>query len=147
MQRRFGRHHKQRPGPKAPAPSPARPAPPKPEGPGWLAEQQANLLLYLGAFLIVIAALVFVSTSGEAISDAARMVLLVVGTLLLLAAGLFCLRFPRVQQAGVVFFAVGTLVVQPPVICRRPCNERRQNACSTAPYIRIFGPRSVSARP
>jgi hypothetical protein len=40
---------------------PAKPAVAR-EGPGWLAEQQANLLLYLGAFLIVIAALVYVAT-------------------------------------------------------------------------------------
>ena len=93
------------------APAGARPAPARREGPGWLAEQQANLLLYLGAFLIGIASLVFVSTSGESLGDNVRMALLVLGTVLFLAAGLICLRIQRIQQAGVVFFAVGSLMV------------------------------------
>jgi ribosomal protein L40E len=111
--------------PAAPAPAPTTPAPTPPaepspvvaptarvrEGPGWLAEQQANLLLYLGAFLIVVATLVFVSASGEAVGGGARMALLVIGTLVFLAGGLFCHRIPRVQEAGVVFFAVGALMV------------------------------------
>ena len=92
--------------PSTPAPQPRAPVP---EGPGWLAEQQANLLLYLGAFLMVIAALTFAAYSE--INDGLKMGLLVAGTLLFLAAGLICLRFPRVEQAGVVFFAVGSLMV------------------------------------
>ncbi len=99
----------------APAPAPGRAAPPpaaaKREGPGWLAEQQANLLLYLGAFLIVIAALVYIGTSGQAIADPARMAVLVAFTLAFLAGGVACLRFERVRQAGLVFFAVGALMV------------------------------------
>ncbi len=99
----------------APAPtSPvARPAPAKPkrEGPGWLAEQQANLLLYLGAFLIVIAALVYIGTSGQAIADSAKMALLIAFTLAFLAGGVICFRFERVRQAGLVFFGVGALMV------------------------------------
>lgn len=86
-------------------------APPKREGPNWLAEQQANFLLYLGAFLIVIASLVFVSASGASVGDNVKMALLALGPFLFIAAGLFCLRIPRVQQAGVVFFAVGSLMV------------------------------------
>jgi len=81
------------------------------EGPGWLVEQQANLLLYLGAFLIVIATVIYVGYSEQAIGDNARMALLVLGTLIFLAVGLVCLRFPRVEQAGIVFFAVGALMV------------------------------------
>jgi hypothetical protein len=96
------------PAPTAPgAPRPAVAA--KPEGPGWLAEQQANLLLYLGAFLVVIAALVYVGTSGQ--SGAVKMALLAAYTLAFIVAGVVCLRFERVQQAGVVFFAVGALMV------------------------------------
>lgn len=94
------------------APPPrAAPAAARREGPGWLAEQQANLLLYLGAFLIVIAALVYVGYSEQAINDAAKMALLAAFTLAFLIAGVFCLKFPRVQQAGIVFFGVGALMV------------------------------------
>ena len=88
-----------------------RAAPATREGPGWLAEQQANFLLYLGAFLIVIASLVFVSASGASVGDNVKMALLTLGPLLFIAAGLLCLRIPRVQQAGVVFFAVGSLMI------------------------------------
>lgn len=103
--------------PTAPAPEPAAPAPPraappkKREGPGWLAEQQANLLLYVGAFLIVIAAVIFVSASGGAINDVLREALFALFTAAFLAAGLVCRRFPKVVQAGMVFFAVGALMV------------------------------------
>ena len=89
----------------------AVPVAPEREGPGWLVEQQANLLLYLGAFLIVIAALVYISTSGQAIADAAKMALLAAFTIAFLAAGVVCLRFERVRQAGFVFFAVGAVMV------------------------------------
>jgi hypothetical protein len=83
----------------------------RPAVPGWLVEQQANLLLYLGAFLVVIAALIFVSYSKESISGGIKMALLCGYTLAFLATGVLCLRFPRVQQAGLVFFAVGALMV------------------------------------
>ena len=98
----------------APPPStapPGRAAAPEREGPGWLAEQQANLLLYLGAFLITIATMIFVSRDDQAIGDNVRMAALVLGTLFFLGAGLACMRFPRVWQAGVVFVAVGALMV------------------------------------
>ena len=104
--------------PVAPVPPPPKPGAPagpaaalEPEGPGWLAEQQANLLLYLGAFLITIATLIFVGREDQAIGDSVRMAALVLGTLVFLGAGLICLRFPRVWQAGVVFVAVGALMV------------------------------------
>ena len=95
-----------------PSPRPAAPAAAAPSaGPSWLAEQQANLLLYLGAFLIVIAALILVGYSEDAIGGAIKMSLLVVYTLLFLATGFICMRFQQVRQAGVVFFAVGALMV------------------------------------
>lgn len=90
------------------------PRKPSREGPGWLAEQQANLLLYLGAFLIVIAALVYVGYSGEAsysLNSSFKMALLSAYTLFFLLAGVLCLRSPRVKQAGLVFFALGSLMV------------------------------------
>jgi hypothetical protein len=83
----------------------------RPAAPGWLVEQQANLLLYLGAFLVVISALIFVSYSKESISSSIKMALLCTYTLAFLATGVLCLKFQRVQQAGIVFFAVGALMV------------------------------------
>jgi len=101
--------------PGAPEPGPTAVRAPtvelKKEGPSWLAEQQANLLLYLGAFLIGIGALIFVGYSEQAIGGGVKMGLLVAYTLLLLGTGIVCMRFPRVRQAGLVFFAIGALMV------------------------------------
>lgn len=99
----------------APAAAARPPAPPTikrtREGPGWLAEQQANLLLYLGAFLMVIAALIVVGYSEGTASNNAKMALMLGGTVFFLGAGYACLGRPRVRQSGVVFFAVGALMV------------------------------------
>ncbi len=77
----------------------------------WLAEQQANLFLFAGAFLTVIAAIIYVGYSGEAISAALKMALFTGYTLAFLAAGAVCLRYDRVRVAGRVFLAVGALLV------------------------------------
>lgn len=105
--------------PPAPAPAPAAPAPPPtiPAGPApspvpsWLVEQAPNLLLYLGAFLVVMAALVFASTSRETLSGPAQVALLAFVTVAFLGVGWLCYRFPRVRIAGYTFLAVGALLV------------------------------------
>ncbi|MBF6598923.1 MAG: hypothetical protein IVW36_00240 [Dehalococcoidia bacterium] len=77
----------------------------------WLADQQANLFLFAGAFLVVIAALIYVAYSGRAISGALKMSLLAGYTVAFLATGVACLRVARVRTAGQVFFGVGALLV------------------------------------
>ena len=77
----------------------------------WLAEQQANLFLFAGAFLTVVAALIFVGYSGQAVGGGLKMALLTVYTLAFLAAGVGCMRMPRVAAAGRVFFAIGAVLV------------------------------------
>jgi hypothetical protein len=77
----------------------------------WLAEQQANLFLFAGAFLVVIAALIYVGYSKQAVGGALKMSLLVAYTAAFLAAGVLCLRAPRVEVAGRVFLAVGAIFV------------------------------------
>ena len=79
--------------------------------PSWLVEQAPNLLLYLGAFLSVMAALVFVSASGSDIGGGARLAMLIAFTLGFLAVGAFCYRFERVRVAGYTFIAVSALLV------------------------------------
>lgn len=97
-----------------PVPAQQPPAPPRPRRRprdwSWLAEHQANLFLFAGAFLVVVAALIYVAYSGQAISGALKMSLLVLYTLAFLA-GVVCLRMPRVRVAGEVFFGVGALLV------------------------------------
>jgi multisubunit Na+/H+ antiporter MnhG subunit len=77
----------------------------------WLVEQQANLFLFAGAFLTVIAALIYVGYSGQAVDGSLKMALLIAYTMAFLVAGTVCLRVPRVAIAGQVFFAVGALLV------------------------------------
>jgi hypothetical protein len=100
------------PAPAAPAAAPAIPAGPAPSPlPSWLVEQAPNLLLYLGAFLVVMAALVFASTSRETLSGPAQVGLLASITVAFLGVGWLCYRFPRVRIAGYTFLAVGALLV------------------------------------
>lgn len=94
------------------AATPRRPAVErKPTDWSWLAEQQANLFLFAGAFLTVVAALIYVGYSGNAVDGSLKMALLIAYTLAFLAAGIVCLRIPRVAIAGQVFFGVGALLV------------------------------------
>jgi hypothetical protein len=90
------------------------PAPPaRPFGEGareWAASRQADILLYLGAFLLVVAALLFVSSRGDGVSSELRVALLLVYTLGFLAAGLAARRSNRIREAGAVFLAIGALI-------------------------------------
>lgn len=106
-------------GPVAVAAPPPRPhvAPPAtPAGPSFMEtfftpERAPSLLLYVGAFLVVVAALIFVNVSGQQISDSVRVALMIVGTLGFLGGGLVCHRNPRVEEAGRTFLIVGALLV------------------------------------
>jgi len=104
--------------PMAPAPSFAAPSPPPaprpvvPAGPGLFSPERApSLLLYIGAFLIVVSALIFVNVSGQQISGGLKLALLVLGTIGFIGVGLFCHRVPRVVEAGRTFLAIGALLV------------------------------------
>lgn len=90
----------------------APPVPPRePYDWSWLAEQQASLFLFAGAFLTVVAALIYVGYSGQAVSGTVKIAILIVYTLAFLGAGGLCLRIPKVETAGRVFFGVGALLV------------------------------------
>ena len=76
----------------------------------WAARRQADVLLYLGAFLLVISALIFTSSRDEALFGGWRVAVLAVYTAAFLAAGLLLRRWPRVREAGPVFLAIGALM-------------------------------------
>src|SRR3989337_110232 len=81
--------------PEATKPVTAQPAHVEPAGPGLFSPERApSLLLYVGAFLIVVSALIFVNVSGEQISDNTKLVLMLVGTIAFVVAGLACHRVP-----------------------------------------------------
>jgi len=98
-----------------PAPLDLKPEPaPKdvePAGPGLFSPERApSLLLYVGAFLIVVSALIFVNVSGEQISNTVKLVLMLAGTVAFVVAGLVCHRMPRVLEAGRTFLLIGALI-------------------------------------
>lgn len=76
----------------------------------WAARRQADILLYLGAFLLVISALIFASSQDEALSGGWRVVLLAAYTAAFIVAGALLQRWPRVREAGPVFLAIGALL-------------------------------------
>lgn len=76
----------------------------------WAASRQADILLYLGAFLLVAAALLFVGSQGEELSPGLRVGLLLVYTFAFIAAGLAAQRSDRIREAGMVFLAIGALI-------------------------------------
>jgi hypothetical protein len=96
--------------------APARPpAPPRepllPKVAEWTAARQADILLYLGAFLLSIAALIFVGYQGNALSGPGRFAILVAYTLGFLVLGIRLPHWERVREAGMVFLALGALLV------------------------------------
>ena len=103
------------PAPASTAPTRRRPAPPRrPPRPSfdlqaWVATRQADVLLYLGAFLLVVSALTFVSLQDGELATGWRVGLLATYTVGFLGTGLFIRRWPRVQEAGPVFLAIGAL--------------------------------------
>ncbi len=110
------------PGAHAPAAPPPPPAaavrPPEPPGPslgeaaiGWAAERQADLLLYAGAFLLSIAAVIFVAYQGETLSGGIRFSILTIYALAFLGLGLSLSHWERVREAGPVFLALGAILV------------------------------------
>ena len=76
----------------------------------WAAPRQADILLYLGAFLLVAAALLFVSSQGEGVSSGLRVALLLVYTFAFIVAGIVAQRIERIREAGMVFLAIGALI-------------------------------------
>src|SRR3990172_2219309 len=85
--------------------------PRRPRDWSWLAEQQANLFLFAGAFLVVVAALIYVGYSGQAVAGALKMALLAAYTLAFLAGGAVCLPLPPVRIPGPLFVAVSAVLV------------------------------------
>ncbi|MYB41725.1 MAG: hypothetical protein F4X76_05930 [Chloroflexi bacterium] len=99
--------------PPDPPPPPPRPPPSRPPAAAigeWAARRQADILLYLGAFLLVISALIFASSRDETIVGGWRVLMLAGYTAAFIAAGLLLRRWPRVREAGPVFLAIGALL-------------------------------------
>lgn len=72
----------------------------------------ANLLLYLGAFLIVVAALIFVGYSYEYMSASVKILLLTAFSIGFYVAGLYAYFFyKRVRPAALTFISIGMIMI------------------------------------
>ena len=96
--------------------APARPPEPPSRPAGqvvleWAAERQADILLYLGALLLSISAILFVAYQGGAVAGIARFSILSTYTIGFIALGLVLHRWERVREAGPVFLIVGAILV------------------------------------
>ncbi len=78
---------------------------------GWAAERQADILLYVGAFMLSIAALIFVAYQGESVSGGVRFGILTTYAVAFLALGLLLHRWERVKEAGPIFLGLGAILV------------------------------------
>jgi len=70
-----------------------------------------NLTLFLGAFFVVIASLIFVGGAWQSLGAGAKALFMGVLTLAFIAGGLICLGLPRVRPAGQTFLAIGALLL------------------------------------
>ena len=100
------------------APVPAAPRPPRRTAAdarraviGWAAERQADILLYVGAFLLSVAAIIFVAYQGDTVNSTTRFLILTAYALGFLVLGLALHRWERVKEAGPAFLALGAILV------------------------------------
>ena len=104
--------------PVSPAVLPGPPAPPRRSSRelgeiaiGWAAVRQADILLYVGAFLLSVSAIIFVAVQGESVSGVVRFSILSIYALVFLGLGLALHRWERLKEAGPVFLALGAVLV------------------------------------
>ena len=80
-------------------------------GESWLSLGSINILLYLGAFLIVSSALIFISFQWESWAGVVKAFVFTLFTTIFLLAGSLFHQFPKIKQAGVTFIAIGNILI------------------------------------
>ncbi|MGE3908773.1 MAG: DUF2157 domain-containing protein, partial [Chloroflexota bacterium] len=103
------------PGPAAPGqiagpPTVARPAV-RPAATPFVADSAVSIVLYLGAFLVVAAVIIFLAYSWGEMSSGGRLSVLALLTVGFLGAAAVCLPRPAVRPAGRTFLALGAILV------------------------------------
>jgi hypothetical protein len=96
------------------APRPVTPPkPPRPIGPvirAWTARRQADLLLYLGAFLLTISAIIFINYQGSALTGGMKTGVFAGYTAFFLGLGVGISHWKRVKEAAPVFVGLGAVL-------------------------------------
>ena len=78
----------------------------------WYQENTINLLLYIGAFLIVMSASIFVGLSWQSLSGSLKSLFLDFLTLAFMGSGLyFYFVTPKLRNAGATFVAIAALLI------------------------------------
>jgi hypothetical protein len=70
-----------------------------------------NLTLFLGAFFVVMASLIFVISSWRSLGAGAKAAIMLGFTAAFIGSGLLCLRLPRVRPAGQTFLGIGAILL------------------------------------
>lgn len=77
----------------------------------WYSKNSINLLLYIGAFLIVSSASIFIGFQWETISGNLKAIFLTFITLGFFGFGLWFHTLPKIKNAGSTFTAIGALLI------------------------------------
>ncbi len=97
-------------------PPPRTPLPPSPPRDlagavrEWTTARQADLVLYMGAFMLSVSALILVDYQGDGLSDLAKSAILGGYTALFLVLGIVLRRWDRVKEASPVFLGLGAIL-------------------------------------
>ncbi len=73
--------------------------------------ENINVLLFVGAFLVVVSVIVFVGANYDAVSNLSKMLLTTFFAILSYASGLFLYQKPKLRPAGITFTAIGMVMV------------------------------------
>lgn len=77
----------------------------------WYSNNSINLLLYLGAFLIVMSAAIFVGFQWETIPGAVKALMLTLIAVGFFGFGSWFYTLPKIKNAGGTFIAIGALLI------------------------------------
>jgi hypothetical protein len=77
----------------------------------WYTENSINLLLYVGAFLIVASAATFVGFQWQTIDGVVKALLLTAIAIIFFTCGIWFTYLPKVRSAGIIFTAIGAVLI------------------------------------
>ncbi len=77
----------------------------------WQSLSSINMLLYLGAFLIISSAAIFVAFQWETIAGITKAMLLTLVTLAFFMSGYWFYQRPKIKQAGITFIAIASILL------------------------------------
>lgn len=76
----------------------------------WYSTDSINLLLYIGAFLIIAAGIFFMSFQWTSISGIGKAIIFSLFSLMFLILGFWWEKLPKIKSAGIVFISIGAVL-------------------------------------